>query len=199
MELRHFIEGSSVEEPVGWGEFTEDIKRNYKLRLIGTEYPIDVTFIGGGYKFLFDLYEENPCAIVSYRVDQQCGDTWEVALRAAIFLSDIEWNLDKCEAKVKPMDDGIGARINNNKGVDVYPTAEVTKSGEPLAPLTAIDLELFDPQAAVGTYLPDTRKVYDWKACLEQCVSYITDLNVTIVSDWYDSLPDNERWAVIDG
>ncbi len=186
MELRHYIDGQTVEEPKGWGEFTEDIRRNYKERMIGTEYPIDVTFVGGAYATLSTLYDSQPCGIVSYVVKQACGNgVFEDAIQCSIVLSDIEFNLDRCEAKVKATDDGIGARVSNNKSVVVMPGAVQTKNGEELEPAEAVALSGLNG--------------YDWKEALRHCVSYITDLNATVVSDWYDALADDEKWMVIDG
>lgn len=201
MELTHYIDGQLVEEPKGWGEFTEDIKRNYKERMIGTEYPIDVTFTGGAYATLSDLYDSDPCGIVSYVVKQDCGNgVEEDAIVCSIVLADIEFNLDRCTATVKATDDGIGARIANNKGVKVSPGAIKSKTGEDIDAAASIDLEIFSPAAvSLGTYLPDTRRVYDWKEAMRHCVEYITDLNVTIISDWYDNLDDSERYAIVDG
>lgn len=198
MELRHYINGTLVEEPAGWGEFTEDIKRNYKARMIGNEYPIDVTFTGGAYAELSSLYDSDPCGIVSYVVKQECGDGIYIdAVKCSIVLADIEFNLDRCTAQVKATDDGIGARIANNAKVIVYPKAEQTKTNEPLTPAASFELLVFDPPG--NSYSAFPRVAYDWKEAMRHCVSYITDLNVTIASDWYDALPDTERWCVIDG
>lgn len=199
MELRHYIDGVQVEEPAGWGDFTEDIKRNYKLRMIGTEYPIDITFVGGGYAALSDLYAEDPCGIVTYVVKQDCGDgILTVAIRSSIVLADIEFNLDACEARVKATDDGIGARIANNAKVEVRPGAAQTKNGLEIDAAASFDLSLLTI-SSVPPNVSGTRIAYDWKELMRHCVEFITDLNVTIVSDWYDALPDDERYAIIDG
>ena len=125
-------------------------------------------------------------------MDFHCqGSTYRV-VRGVISLADIEWNLNRCTAKVKVQDDGYGARIFNNKDIGVFPTSEVTKNGDALTPVTAIDLEVFDPTAAFGTYLAQTRKAYDWLECMTDLVGYITDGELTVQSNWYDALPDDE-------
>lgn len=199
MELRHYIAGTLVEEPQGWGDFTEDLKRDYRLRLIGFQYPIDALFYGQAYEHLAGLYDADRCAVVPYRIEQQCENGWDVVVRAAVVLADIEWDLSRCQAKVKLVDDGIGARINNNKDVEVYPTGQVSKTGEDIDAPDPLDLEVFDPQASEPTYLASTRRAYDWLEVLQHCLRYIANANVSVVSAWYDALPDNERWCVIDG
>lgn len=197
--LTHYIDGNGIDEPVGWEDFTEDLERNFDQRIIATTYPIEVTFTGGANETLRALYLENFCATVTYEVDFHCqGSTYRV-VRGVISLADVEWNLNKCTAKVKVQDDGYGARIFNNKDIKVYPTANVTKNGLALTPVTPIALEVYDPTAAVGTYLADTRVAFDWLACMEHIVGYITDNELTAQSNWYDGLDDAERFALVYG
>lgn len=197
--LFHYLNGVQCEEPGGWADFTEGLERNFDQRIIATQYPIEVTFTGGAYSTLRELFLENFCTSVEYTVDYVCGPTYRV-VRGIISLADVDpWNLNKCSATVKVQDDGYGARIFNNKDIKVYPTATLTKNSEALTPVTHIDLEVFNPSAAEGVYLADTRRAYDWMDCMEHTVQYITDGEVTAESQWYQDLPEDEKYALVYG
>lgn len=198
-QILHYIDDVEIEEPQGWQEFTQVLERNEKNRLIGVQYPIDLTFTGGAYDALATAFEANPCQVLDYRCEIYCGGSWDEGAKGKIFLSDVEWDLSKCQAKVSIADDSIGARILNNRKVIVYPLAATSKTGETITPTPSIDLEVFDPQDLIGVYLPQTRVAFDWMAAMEHLVSYISDGTVTVVSDWYDNLDGGEQWAVIDG
>lgn len=197
--LRHFINGTMVDEPHGWGEFTEDIERSYKSRIIGYKYPVDITFVGSGYELLREIFDENECADATYLVQEECDDVYTTCLQGTIVLADIEWNLSKCSAEVSLTDDGIGARINSNKNLVVYPGADVSKNGEIITACPSLALQVFNPGSALNTYDGTTRKAYDWFDAITHVVAFITDEAATVVSDWYDALPDAERYALIDG
>lgn len=196
--LIHLLDGDQVDEPRGWIDFTEELERNFEQRIVATQYPIEVTFHSGGYATLRELYLSGFCETVTYTVNFVCGSTFTV-VRGSISVADIEWNLNKCEAKVKVQDDGYGARIFNNKDIKVFPTAEATKNGEAIEPVVHIDLEVYDPTEPEATYLTDTRKAYDWLECMEHCVGYITDGLLTVESDWYSALPEDERYCLVYG
>lgn len=192
--LIHYIEGVEVERPKGELDFTEELTRNFDRRIIGPQYPITVTFKGGGYERLRTLFLEDFCTSVTYTVDFDCGETYRV-VRGIISVADVVWNLNKCEAEVKVRDDGHGARIVNNAKLKVSPTGILTKNGLTLAPIAHKDIELFSS----ANVSQGTSRGYDWLECMSHLVSFITDNEVTVVSDWYDALPDSERYAIFYG
>ena len=197
-EVRHFIGGTLVEEPGGSLEFKEEIERDLENRIIYPKYPNSLQFIGDGYAILREAYEQGYCTSFAHRCEIDCGG-WRLASEGTIYLTDISWNLSKCIADTPVTDTTVGATILNNKEIPCYPTSDKTKNGLDMTPVTAIDLEVFDPQAAVGVYIATTRKAYDWLECMDHLVRFITDGNVTVVSDWYDALPDEERYAMVSG
>jgi hypothetical protein len=197
--LRHFIDGFIVEEPQGWDEFTQTLDRDERTRIIGVQYPIDLTFVGGAYELLNGYYIADGCAELDYRCDVYFEGSWQEACIGKIFLGDIEWDLSRAQAKVSITDDSVGARIVNNRKVIVFPDATVSKTGQVISAVNKIDLRVFEPTDPIGTYLPDTRVVYDWLEAMTHLVQYLSDSSVSVVSDWYDALPDDELWAVTNG
>lgn len=193
--FRHFINDALVDEPQGWADFEEELDRNYKLRIIASKYPANLTFTTGAYETLRNLYLDGFCNSASYRIENHCNGIVDVAARGEIIISDIKWNLNKCAAEASVADDGFGARIINNSKIKVFPTSEVTKNDEPLTRVASFPLTLFDQDGTTtGTCL-----AYDWLECMEHIVAYITDREVSVESDWYGALADTERYCVAYG
>lgn len=196
-ELRHFIGGTLVEEPGGWQDFKEEIERDLSDRIIYPKYPVSLRFVGDGYSLLRDAFEQSYCTSFDYLVEILCPGGWRPAASGVIYLTDIKWNLSKCIADTPITDSTVGAMILNNKDIPVYPSAELSKNAVAITPVSAIPLLVFDPNAVVGTYLPDVRIAYDWKDAMNHLVQFITDGQVTVESDWYDRR--GTRYAMLTG
>jgi hypothetical protein len=196
MSFTHYINGSQVQEPLGWRDFAQEITRDREKRTIAIKYPGTATFTKSVYTALRSLFIANDCTIVTYEAWETCGTTTILILRADIILADCKWNLARCTVECSLVDDGIGSRITNNLKVPISPGAPKTKNGEPLTAVAPFSLRVFDTvTGAYGT----TRNAFDWLECMEHAVRYITDSNVTLVSQWYNNLPDDERLAITTG
>lgn len=199
-QLRHLLDGSAIaDEPGGWQDFTEDIERNKEERIIHLKYPNTLLFVGDGYAYLRDRFRDASCNEVSYELQQLDGGGWQTICAGVILLTDITWNLSKGTADTPITDVAVGARILNNKQVTTFAEATLSKSGVEIDAVTPIALEVFDPAAAEGTYIGTTRLAYDWKACMAHMVAFITDGEVGFASSWYDDLPDDERFCLLNG
>ena len=198
--LRHRLNGVALaDEPGGWADFTEDLDRDLDERIIYLKYPNTLNFVGDGYWTLRRLFEENYCNEVAYNLEQFCNGGWQVLFNGAIIISDITWNLSKCTADTPITDTAVGARILNNKSVTAFALATLSKSRVAITPVPPIDLEVYDPAANEATYLGTTRIGYDWKLCMQHLLAFITDGLVGFRSDWYDALPDDERFCLVNG
>jgi hypothetical protein len=196
--ITHYINGTQVEEPLGWSDFEEELDRDIKERLISVKYSSDLTFTGQGYEMLKEMYEQNGfCQIINYQALQDCAGTTNICARGVIILADAEWNLTRCEVAVPVVDDALGARVINNKAIPISPTAELTKNGLALSPVSTFAIRLHDPQTS--SLLPDSRDAWDWWDAMNHAIAYITDNEVTLVSDWIGSLSDTEQYCLMDG
>jgi hypothetical protein len=196
--ITHYINGTQVEEPLGWSDFEEELDRDIKERLISVKYSSDLTFTGQGYAMLKEMYEQNGfCQIITYQALQDCAGTTNICARGVIILADAEWNLTRCEVAVPVVDDALGARVINNKAIPISPTATLTKNGLALTPVSTFAILLHDPQTS--SLLPDTRDAWDWWGAMNHAIAYITDNEVTLVSNWVGSLSDTEQYCLMDG
>ena len=195
----HYLDDSVIPEPNKTDEFIEELERSFDLRLIAVQYPNTVTFTGGGYRILRDIYEAGLCASMDYRCEFACGGRTYIVARGQINISDVTWNLNKCEADVKIADDGFGARINNNKSIKVSMKSPLSKNGAEIGACPSVDLEVFDPDDPEPDYLVDTAVTYDWLEAMNHIVRFITDDIITVESTWYDSLPESEKYVIAYG
>lgn len=197
---RHFLDGLEVTEPMAWADFTEELDRDSDKRFISVKYRGTLTFTNEGYGYLDGVFRQSGhCGIVSYHATQMCGGEERIVARGSIIVADIKFNLTRCEAECSIADDGIGARVVNNMEIPVSPNAEQSKNGASIGMVPQRMIELFDPSAAVGTYLSGSRLGWDWYDALRHAVRYITDDTVQLVSDWYALLPASERYWISNG
>jgi len=197
--FHHYIDGTEVEEPTGWKDIVEEVFRDLKERIIYARYPSSVTFMGSGYAVLRNGFEDALCESMTYRLTQECEQGERGIMDGVIYLTDIKWNLSKCSAETPITDTTIGATVLNNLKIPVSPTSVNSKNAVAIAAAPLIDLEVFDPSAAVGVYEPDTRIAFDWLDCIRHCVRYMTDGSCDVTSDWYDALPDDEVYCIANG
>jgi hypothetical protein len=196
--IRHYINGTQVEEPVGWKDFEEELDRDVSERIIAVKYNTDLTFTGQGYDVLRGLYERDGfCSIITYQARQECGDSINTAAQGVIILADAEWNLTRCEVVVPVVDDALGAKIMNNLEVPVSPLANLSKNGISITAITPFNL-IIRRTDVVGNYA-NTREVYQWFDAIQHAVAYISDGEVSVVSDWHSALGDDEQYCLVDG
>lgn len=196
----HFLNGVSINEPRGFKEFTDSLERDFKERIIGSKYKASLTFVGSGFEYLNDLsVNEGNCATAFYEARQWCGGVQYTVIQGEVILSECSFNETRCEAEVAIADNAIGARVINNNEIPISPTANKTKNGEDLQALTRVDLEVFDPDDVEEDYLPMVRPSWDWYDAIRHAVLYITDNECSVVSDWYEALPDNENYCIAYG
>jgi hypothetical protein len=199
-EFRHILNGQLVNEPTDWSSFSGEISRDAKSRTITQSYPSSATFGSDGYALLRSLFVGNLCNIIDYQVDERCGNTWRTALRCKVIIADCVFNLTKCTVQASLVDDSIGARIANNRKIPIRYTSELTKNEENLNPTPVIQVSMFDPaDTDPNAYLTPNRRMADWFDAITHAVRYITDDTVTVVSQWYANLPDDERFAITTG
>jgi hypothetical protein len=198
MSYRHLLGGIPVEEPNDWDSFDMELSRDFDARTLSVKYPGQAKFSGGGYARLRQLFTTNLCSTTTYEVFEECAGTSYQVVKATIILADCEWNLNRCEVDVSLVDDGIGARIKNNRRIPIRPGAEVTKNAVPAEGAPEILVDMFYPQDPLATYI-SPRRMYDWLDAMRHAVRYITDGQVTVESDWYVNLPDHERFAITTG
>ncbi len=193
--VRFFLNSQVFNNPADWEGFSTQFKRDYDKRIISVQYTDRITFSGAAHTYIQGVQQaDGYCAEIDLRIEEQCGNgPWNVMARGKVIMADCEWNETKCTVQCSVVDNGIGARVANNKKVPVSPLSDLSKNNVSITPVPPIDLTMFN---TAGADISGTRRVFDWFLCMEQALAYITDGSVTITSDWYANLPDDEKYAV---
>ncbi len=198
-EITHFLDGIQVSEPKGWEDFAEELSRDGEKRIITVKYDTSLTFTHDGYEYLDNVFKATGhCGLVTYEARQDCGDVQYVCARGVVIVADVRFNIQRCEAEGRIVDDGVGARIINNLGIPISPQANKSKNSVDITPVPLISVRLFLPSDPEPDYL-DGRSGWDWYDAIRHAAQYVTDGGITVVSDWYQALPDNERYFITNG
>lgn len=194
-----YLDGAPIPAPKDWDEFTTELERDDKARTISEKYRLTLTFTGGAHKHLADLYAaEGYCAESTIEIFQHCADGAPIpVMQGRILLSDCEWDLTACSVEVSVVDDGIGARIHNNRKVPVSPASDRSKNGAPIAAVVPLALRMFD--CTDSSEVSGTRRGWDWLQAMGHALAYISDGTIGIVSDWYAALPSAKKIAIAKG
>lgn len=197
--VRFFLNDNLFNNPRDWSGFSTEFKRDYDKRIISVQYSDTITFSGAAHSYIKSVDDaDGYCAKIDLRVEEQCqGGQWRVLARGTVIMADCEWNEKACTVQCSVADNGIGARVANNKNVPVSPLSDLSKNSVSIGAVSPTSLTMF--QSADGTDITGVRRTFDWFECLKQALAYITDGEVSMTSTWYTSLPDNERYALAIG
>lgn len=193
-----WLDGQQFPAPTDWDKFTQELERDFDTRTISEKFRLTLTLTGGAHRYMADKYaSEGFCAEVAIAIDQQCVGGAIRVLTGKIILSDCVWTLTACKVECSVVDDGIGACIHSNRKVSVSPLSDRSKNNKPITPVVPLSLTMF--KSADGADISGTRRAFDWMAAIGHALAYISDGSVTVTSDWWDGLPDEERIAIAYG
>lgn len=183
--FRFYINGTLVKDPINWDDFEETIQRDDDLKALLPKYDVKLTFIKDGYALLYGLYRTGGfCQPVDLQVDFKCsGGAWETQLKGIIFLSECEFNLNKCSVSCQIFDNNYGARIFNNKSIKTYLNTGKSKNGESIANATSYNGSVFN---ADSTYSGTTRDIIYLSDAFRFLVEFMTDGLVGFESTFLD-------------
>lgn len=184
--FRFYLNNTLVEDPINWFDFSETIERDDIIKGLLTKYDINLNFSGGGYSYLYSLYKESGfCNLVPLRVEFKCeGSNYVPILDGYIFLSDCKFNLQKCIVECPVEDNNFGARIFNNKSIDTYLNASLSKNGESITACPTYSTEFYRPSN--GVPIVGLRKVYAVSDAFRYFIDFMTDGLVDYQSDFLD-------------
>lgn len=183
--FKFYLDGNLVSDPLNWADFTETIQRDDLIRGLLPKYEQKLNFNGGGYKYLFDTKHDNGfCNLVELRVDYKCGGAYETVLNGYIFLSDCKFNLNKCTVECSVQDNNFGARIYNNKSIELYLDSSLSKNLESITACVTKNTTFFRP--STGADIVGLRKVYPVWSVFKYLVDFISDGLIDFESDFLD-------------
>lgn len=195
--FRFYIDNTEVTEPNNFNEFTEDLIRNETKRHVYFDFPISLEFIGDGYDLLDAQYKADYNAQLSFKVTEQTDNAVTVIFDAFIKISNITFDLVRKIATCEIDDTSYQAYIVSNYSVEAGCGSSTSKNGVDITAIQSLDLTVYNP--VTGLDEPDTRRAFDVKDAMSMMIAYISDNTLNFESDWYDSLPDTEKLAIVTG
>lgn len=186
------LNGIDMPLPANMGELDQRLKRDMRRRVLMVEYPDSLEFTGTAWEYLRGLWCNDRCAVVTVEMRDTCGGYALPVLSGTMLLGDAKWHLAECRVECALQDTSVGKKLFNTMESQVTPVTTRSLNGLDVTAVTPIALTI--PQLdGAGTI---TRNVWDWYACMVHAVSVITDGEVSVQSDWYTSLPQDERIAL---
>ena len=193
-----YINGTPLrDEPEGFEDFEEELVLDFSRRALRFDYPVTLTFIGDGYNIIEGVYQEDLNGTVTLEIRDDRKNENKLVVKAKIKMASCEWNINKKTVECDIDDVTFQSRLFKNMKSEVYANAVNSINQNPITPIVPLELVLFNPVTGVD-YVP-TYYAFDVKDCFTMLVDYLTDGEVSFESSWYDSLPDDERLAVVSG
>ena len=186
-----------VDMPNGLKDFEEVLTRDDELRGFVVSYPLDLSFVGDGYKFLKDKKrQEGFCYRVSFRMAYSAGD-FSRQIVGSIVLAATKENITRKTIDAVIEDENYGAILKQNSKVPFSPYSRFTKNEETLAPIAPIEITIFTP--STGVNIANTRKMFDMFAVMEQLILFLSDGRIGFQSDFATNLLAGENLAMTSG
>lgn len=192
-----------IEDVSGMGEIEENYFFEKEIFTYLNEITGSLTLTGAAYNYLRELMFENICEEVIVKIeDDSCGN-YQVIYEGVVYVTDIEWNITRCEAKMSISDAGIVGLIDDNKSVPVnlyVPTLKNGGSTTQISQVQDIGFVNFDntQQTAAG------RNGVNLFDAMKRIVEVISDDQITVRSDYFDPAVNNQgfqqtpqKWCVI--
>ncbi len=182
--IQFYLDGSLYENPHNWEELSDRIYYSDEVSGYVNELDGGVTFFGGAYAYLRAKFEAGVCESVQIEITEQCADSgYELIFQGLIFVSDIEWNIVKCQAMVQFVDNSYIAKIYNNKGIEVVLGVDRSKNDVVITSNPQTNISLLASNGGAGVTNASGFRIFD---AFEFLVKFMSDDTVGFVSDYFD-------------
>lgn len=173
------LDGVEYNEPIGLNSLSERIYFNEELSMYLNKLEGDVLWVGDGYNYLRDLFNNDICVLVDIEIEDTRSD---ITYSGVIFINDIKWDLSKRTAECKIISDKYIQSIDNNRGIKVQIGVDKTKNLIDRVSLVQTDITLPDDTGTTHV----TRYGYRLFDVFTELLEFITDGELTFVSDYFD-------------
>ena len=189
-----------------WTDLKISVIRDYTNRIVRLDMPQEMTFTGECYEIIKNKFDANGyCGILEVQISKEVSNnsiSYKQFFDGLIFINECEFNNFQKNVIVPIRDNSFISKINNNRLVQFYTETDITKNGVSITAIAPIYSSMYNPANGVVnngfTYAGD-RQGYDWLELINACVRFITDDEITVVSDWYTNLDDAEKIMIMQG
>ena len=199
--MKFYLDGTEYENPHMWETLQErfylsDVIGGYLLEVTGS-----VEWGGGAYQYLRGLFLSGICQTVNVRITDSCADGNDKKIfDGSIFISDVEFDLNRCVAVVEFVDNSFISKIDNNKSIKCFLGVNRSKND---VDITAFSNETTSIILRSKTNVNDitTGTAYRIFDAFTFLIAFMTDGTVNFVSDYFDpagtGLDDTAKYTVL--
>jgi hypothetical protein len=183
--LKFYLQGVEIENPKGWDDITVRITRDQFLNYSFLQFQGQLVFMGNAYEMLKTAFDTDGfCESRNLEIwITDCNtNSFKKLAEFKIFLSDIEFNLFKCQATTELIDNNWGSYINNNKQIEATLSSPLSKNGTNITPAQIETFETFEP--STGTYIK-TAQGHSFYESFKYLISFMSDGNIQFVSNYF--------------
>lgn len=181
------IDGTEVENPIGWNEINVKVTREPLVNNTFLTFEGELIFTGLGYNLIKDKFDTdgfcNLMELVVYYIPCN-SQSWKIFSKFNIFISDVEFNIFTCQAKTPIVDANWGTYIQNNKQIKTKLSLPTTKNGLPINVPSVDTFQKFKPSD--GTYIGAAQGVSIYEM-FRYFIEWMSDNKVKFVSDYFST------------
>lgn len=184
---KFFFDNIQVSEPLNWDSLAFSITRDNESSGLLVQSDSDVTFGGDSYTYLYEKsLADGYCSQVTYSIYEDCTNNGDYTLTdtGIIFISDCEFELDKCVCKTKLQDDGYYSKINNNKSIETSVVVGKSKLGNDITPVNRFAVDFFLPASGAYGITCYCYTVFD---AIRYYIDFMSDSTIDFESSILDS------------
>lgn len=172
-------------DPIGWDKGEITIKRDPIIKGLFTQFTSKLTFVETGYTRIFDDSETTICEELAVRIEERChpNEEFTTLFNGIINLSEVEFNVTRCQAKCVIEDASLTALIMRNMDLKVPMDNGSSLDGTPLADI-GIDTDYFHEITRAYIFLD--RKTFTLRGAYQYILDYITNSQITFSSDFFE-------------
>jgi len=157
MQLRCLLDSIQVEEPIGLSQISKVVKRDKSEGSILVTQDAEVTFVGDGFDYLYNLLRNDgfcvrASCIVQITIDG--GSTWTNYYEGLIPISAVEFDLKRNLAKTKIFDNSYNSKIDNSKSIGAFLYWERSRNNVAITPIPYQTIQYFS--VTTGAYITQT-------------------------------------------
>lgn len=199
--IQTYLDGTLLQEPpINWEDFEESIERDPDIRGLLPKYPTRLTFVGDGYDYLKQTFEDNGyCSVVDVEFWVSCDEEGNFLqyFKGKIFIATCTFNLSKCQVETEVSDNNYAATIYNNKNVKANFLAPLSKNGVTITAPPLIGVYPHD--CSDGSYYTSYRYGYNILDAFEYLIAFMSDGQIDFISSYFSSFTDSGKLMIMRG
>ena len=206
MQLRCLLDTIEVEEPIGLNQIGKVVKRDRTEGSILVTQDAEVTFVGDGFDYLYNLLRNSGFCVrasCTVQITIDGGSTWTNYYEGLIPISAVEFDLKRNLAKTKIFDNSYNSKIDNSKSIGAFLYGERSRNDVAITPIPYQTIQYFS--VTTGTYITQTfNGGYEGAAyrpfdVMRFLIEFMTDGEIGFASSVFDTGGEYEGYLLTHG